>query len=64
MGMTPPPRLNNVKKKLHFSLGMASLTELSGYLNRKSNFACFKVWEVYDAKLLTKAIRSMSGAVW
>ena len=43
---------------------MASLTELSGYLNRKSNFACFKVWEVYDAKLLTKAIRSMSGAVW
>jgi len=23
-----------------------------------------QVWEVYDAKLLTKAIRSMSGAVW
>ena len=41
-----------------------SLIELSGHLKRKSNFACFKVWEVYDAKLLTKAIRSMSGAVW
>ena len=41
-----------------------SLIELSGHLKRKSNFARFKVWEVYDAKLLTKAIRSMSGAVW